>query len=407
MSLVISDGVSNSADILVIGDSTVTQSNAVVAQIYTRYSNTGYTANLLGTRGAAPYLHEGRAGWTAEKYCTIASDSDYDNPFYNDGFDFSHYMEQQGHESVGAVVIQLGINDIFTMTLDSYSSVASLEYINTMVESIKAFDSSIPVVLSLIIPPNTNGTSFADTYNTSQIDWVYHYNCIRYAIDTMTYFANTTGVYFSANNCVLDINTDINDGVHPTASGYVKLGNAIYDTLANISIAESGGNETETSELWDLASRTAVINTAASATSSRTMSDAHYYHPAAYTGAWADDGGGNYTVSDIAITSNTLALQGKKSAYGVFVPFLKLDSSKTYRFTVNATVAGFRVYLVDYDSSGVYVGNHVIVDKETGIKTYDFTPTSGYQQGFWFGPLSATVNTLCTFTELSLVELNE
>ena len=110
-------------------------------------------------------------------------------------------------------------------------------------------------------------------------------------------------------------------------------------------------------------------------------------------------------MSDVVVGNNSLQFKSAASAYGIFVPFIGLDSSKTYRFTVNPTVAGFRVYLVNYDSTGVYKDNAIIVDKATGLTTYDFTPTEGYQQGFCFACLSATKDTLGTFTDLSLVEV--
>lgn len=392
---------------LVIGDSTVTQSNAISQKLLDCYYESNSTLTLLGTKGTSPALHEGRAGWTTTKYCTVADD----NPFYNNGFDFSYYMTQQGYDSVEVVDIQLGINDIFSMTHETFDASTTLNNLDTMINSILAYDSSIKIILNLISPPNGNGTSFTDAYNTTQIDFVYLVNTIRLSKALIEHFESNNSVTISPNNCVLNATVDINDGVHPNTTGYAKLGQAIYETINGIfEGSESGDNgedEPITNELWDLSSRTAVVGTAATATATRTMSNSNYYHPCAYTGAWVDDASGLYTVSNIAITEKSLAFQCKKSAYGIFVPLLNLDSSKTYRFTVNPSVAGFRVYRVDYDSTGVYKANEIIVDKTTGVTTYDFVPTEGYQQGICFACLSATINTLCTFNDLSLVEVTE
>jgi hypothetical protein len=69
---------------------------------------------LLGTRGVAPNLHEGRAGWTAQHYTDLPTFDGIDNPFYNSGFDFSYYIAQQGYTGVDVVGIHLGINDLFS-----------------------------------------------------------------------------------------------------------------------------------------------------------------------------------------------------------------------------------------------------------------------------------------------------
>ncbi len=80
------------ASALVIGDSTVTQGGYICQKLLSCFSAAGGALTLIGTRGTAPARHEGRAGWKASDYCTKAADGTYTNPFYNNGFDFSHYM---------------------------------------------------------------------------------------------------------------------------------------------------------------------------------------------------------------------------------------------------------------------------------------------------------------------------
>lgn len=383
--------------VLVIGDSTVTQSNAISQKLLDCFSASGGNLTLLGTKGTAPALHEGRAGWTTTKYCTTASD----NPFYNNGFDFSYYMTQQGYSGVDIVVIQLGINDIFSMTFENYSDKTTLNNIESMVESILSYDGNIKIIVNLISPPNGNGTAFTDSYNTSQIEFVYLTNTIRLSKALIDYYNENNYVTISPNNCVLDVTTDINDGVHPNLTGYAKLGQAIYETINGIEEAGGGSEEPDVKELWNAGSRTAKYNTYKPATTAGTFSNDYYYYPAAYTGALAN----TIEMSDVIVGSNSLQFKASQSAYGIFVPFVGLDSTKKYKFTVNPQVAGFRVYLVNYDSTGVYKNNALIVDKTTGETKYEFTPTEGYQQGFCFACLSATANTLGTFTGLSLTEV--
>ena len=389
------------AKALVIGDSTVTQSNAISQKLLDCFSASGGNLTLLGTRGSAPALHEGRAGWSAKDYCTKASDSSYTNPFYNNGFDFSHYMTQQGYGEVDVVVIQLGINDIFSMTYENFTATTALNYIQQMVDSVIAYNNNIKIVINLLSVPNGNGTSFTDTYGTSQIDFINLVNSIRMSKALIDKFADNLYVTISPNNCVLDSKTDINDGVHPNLTGYAKLGQAIYETINGIlEESENGGGDTST-ELWNAGSRTAKVKTYAAAADTRTISNDYYYYPAAYTGAWSN----NYEMSNVEVGTNTLQFSAPSSAFGIFVPFLGLDTTKTYRFTVNPTVAGFRVYLVNYSNTGVYVNNQIVVDKTTGLTTFEFVPDASYQQGFSFACLSGTKDVVGIFTELSLTEV--
>ena len=125
--------------VLVLGDSTV-NAGVMTQELLDLYSANNATVTLLGTRGTAPNLHEGRGGWTAEGYCTKESDTANGvNPFYNNGFDFSYYMENQGYPDLHAVVIQLGINDIFKYRQnngDKYNSTSVLNYFDQIVDSI-------------------------------------------------------------------------------------------------------------------------------------------------------------------------------------------------------------------------------------------------------------------------------
>jgi len=103
---------------------------------------------LYGTRSTeidgSTYHHEGRGGWTAGNYCTQASSSSVTNPFYNpttQTFDFSYYIANEGSAfaDVDIVNILLGRNNNF--------SIDSMTYLDTMVASIKAYNSNIMVVL--------------------------------------------------------------------------------------------------------------------------------------------------------------------------------------------------------------------------------------------------------------------
>ena len=403
----------NTAKILVIGDSTVTQSNSISQKLLDCFSAAGGSLTLLGTRGTAPALHEGRAGWSAKNYCTSASFSSLTNPFYNNGFNFSYYMTQQGYSGVDIVVIQLGINDIFSMTFENFTATETANYIQQMVSSIVGYDSNIKVIVNLLSVPNGNGTSFTDTHGTSQIDFINLVNSIRMSKALIEKFADSAYVTISPNNCVLDPNTDINDGVHPLIpTGYEKLGQAIYETINGIfdgSGGESGGT------LWNLNSRTLGSRPAAgrTATQEREMKPEHYYYLDAYTGVCVATA--NFTVTDYLATSDALeftvnAANGTSasslSACGVSVP-LALEVGKSYTFTAQAANANMGVRLVTYTANGdnwVYSANTPICYNSTALCSITITPEAGKGYAINFSQKSAGVGTKNVFTNISLSE---
>ena len=84
------------------------------------YDNNTGNVTLYGTQGTAPYLHEGRSGWSVNDYFS-ASRSGVTNPFYNptsQTFDFSYYMSNNpSFNDVNVVNILLGRNNGFSTSI--------------------------------------------------------------------------------------------------------------------------------------------------------------------------------------------------------------------------------------------------------------------------------------------------
>lgn len=95
--------------------------------------------------------NEGRGGWSANDYCTKATDGTITNAFWNptsQAFDFAYYMSQNGFSSVDCVVIALGTNDIGkNMLASDFDTI--IGNFRTMVDSIHSYSSAIKVVISL------------------------------------------------------------------------------------------------------------------------------------------------------------------------------------------------------------------------------------------------------------------
>lgn len=399
------------ASALVIGDSTVTQGGYICQKLLSCFSAAGGALTLLGTRGTAPAKHEGRAGWKASDYCTKAADGTYTNPFYDNGFDFSHYMATQGYTGVGVVVIQLGINDIFYAGLDSFSAAETIGYMDAMVTSILAYDSSIKVIVDLLTPPNGNTSVFTEKYGTSQIDFVYRLNTIRLSKALMEHFAGNASVVVSPNNCVLNPTQDINDGVHPTEGGYAKLGQTIYETMLGVHDGDSGGGQTP--PLWDMPARTGVQWPEYSdGAVGRSFSVDKYYYPLSFNGTTQSPA--NASMTDFAVGTDTLeftikaggASASQLSGYGIVVP-LALEVGKSYTFAAKCASANSGVNLMTYNvSDGVwtYASNVRVCYSTTELCTNVITPEAGKGYAICFSQKSGGVGTKNVFSQISLQE---
>lgn len=399
------------ASALVIGDSTVTQGGYICEKLLSCFSAAGGALTLLGTRGTAPAKHEGRAGWKASDYCTKAADGTYTNPFYDNGFDFSHYMTTQGYTGVGVVVIQLGINDIFYAGLDSFSAAETIGYMDAMVTSILAYDSSIKVIVDLLTPPNGNTSVFTEKYGTSQIDFVYRLNTIRLSKALMEHFAGNASVVVSPNNCVLNPTQDINDGVHPTEGGYAKLGQMIYETMLGVHDGDSGGDQTP--PLWDMPARTGVQWPEYSdGTVGRDFNVDKYYYPLSFNGTTQSPA--NASMTDFAVGTDTLeftikaggASASQLSGYGIVVP-LALEVGKNYTFAAKCASANSGVNLMTYNvSDGVwtYASNVRVCYSTTELCSNVITPEAGKGYAICFSQKSGGVGTKNVFSQISLQE---
>lgn len=399
------------ASALVIGDSTVTQGGYICQKLLSCFSAAGGALTLLGTRGTAPAKHEGRAGWKASDYCTKAADGTYTNPFYDNGFDFSHYMATQGYTGVGVVVIQLGINDIFYAGLDSFSAAETIGYMDAMVTSILAYDSSIKVIVDLLTPPNGNTSVFTEKYGTSQIDFVYRLNTIRLSKALMEHFAGNASVVVSPNNCVLNPTQDINDGVHPAEVGYAKLGQTIYETMLGVHDGDSGGGQMPS--LWDMPARTGVQWPEYSdGAVGRSFSVDKYYYPLSFNGTTQSPA--NASMTDFAVGTDTLeftikaggASASQLSGYGIVVP-LALEVGKNYTFAAKCASANSGVNLMTYNvSDGVwtYASNARVCYSTTELCSKVITPEEGKGYAICFSQKSGGVGTKNVFSQISLQE---
>lgn len=219
---------------LFIGDSTINTNNSafVTGKVL---SELGSNVTLLGSRGTGLNKHEGRGGWTAQKYRTGDSYEGVVNPFFNpatNDFDFSYYMTNNSYTSVDVVVIQLGINDLFSAQTDDLALSSSQQFTNNIdfiVSKIKSFNPNIKVALNVTIPPNESQDMFGEVYGVSQSQWRYKYNNAILVNHLIEKYQNQ-GILISTH-LPIDVKTDFADGVHPNQTGYEKMGDSVVSYL--------------------------------------------------------------------------------------------------------------------------------------------------------------------------------
>ena len=217
--------------LLAIGDSTVDH-DTMTAKLLSYFTEKGHTITLLGTLGDSNNplnKNEGRAGWTTADYLANTTKNGYTNPFWNptsEEFDFSYYMTQQGYTNVDFVIIQLGINDLYSgsSVFPNVNIQTVWNNIKTMIDSIQTYNTnnnkSAKVILNLPTTPNSDPSAH------STCEFLYRNNVIRYnalAIKKAKELYSESKVRPSYCHLILDPATEIRDNVHPTAAGYQKM----------------------------------------------------------------------------------------------------------------------------------------------------------------------------------------
>ena len=239
---VVSQAVKESITALVIGDSTV-QAGTETQKMLDLAQADSFPLTLLGTRGSAPNLTEGRGGWTASMYVHNASNPSGSvvNAFYNPEkslFDFAYYMGQQSYQAVDCVFIQLGINDVFSPKTDAELQPIIDNFISDMdimISSIHSFDLNIKIVLNLTIPCSTDQDATGEKRGVTQTVWRNKHNVYLLNKAVISHYADAENVTLSWYNAAIDCDTQITAGdVHPTEEGYNALGTQMYSVLRAI-----------------------------------------------------------------------------------------------------------------------------------------------------------------------------
>lgn len=232
---------------LFIGDSLI-DNGITVTKLKDMFDNdtNNITFTLYGTRGTAPYLHEGRSGWSTYDVLYTDTYNSRTNAFLNPStgvFDFRYYCEQNSIPTLDYVVVQLGVNDTFR-PMNGTSTIDNLELI---VNKIKSYMPNVKIGLATPPQPYLGGEYTCTTNRPPERAHLQRLEIAKKIYDKYKdEDSSTNNVYVTPIHAVVDTVYDFttstrnanadsttsvtycSDTTHYAASGHMKVARQYY-----------------------------------------------------------------------------------------------------------------------------------------------------------------------------------
>ena len=233
---------------LYIGDS-ITEQNWYLSELQKMIP----TFKSVGKRGDWSGLnHEGRSGWATIHYLNNTSYLDKTNTFYNsssNSFDFNYYMSNSSIETPSFVTLALGTNDAGKINADTL--VANF---NTMINSIRSYDSNMKIGITIAPPPASNQDGWGKHNSVGITNWTHKKRIFEFAKKIIETFDNREdeGIYILPIYVNIDPVLDFpyeevevsfrnktvikrgTDNVHPSKEGMYKISDIHYNWIKAI-----------------------------------------------------------------------------------------------------------------------------------------------------------------------------
>ncbi len=213
---------------------------------------------------AGPVRHEGYGGWTAERFAThfapTARTGEYSkrgSPFLysqTDGtpqLDFKRYCQDVNEgKTPDLVTIFLGPNDIFSYQDDTIEEGIDkmLKHYDQLLDMVRTSSPATRIGVMLPVPPAATQDAFGSNYANGQTRWQYKRNQHRLLERMLQAHAKRADplidlIATSVNlDCEHNYPTDqsfanarsadkifrLNNGVHPSGTGYHQIGDSVY-----------------------------------------------------------------------------------------------------------------------------------------------------------------------------------
>lgn len=240
----------DTATVLPIGDST-TGTDKWNTTLYETSTNSVPVLTMIGTQGTAPHLNEGNSGKTWAWFYSDAA-----SPFVTGGaFSFQHYLTNNTFATPDIVLVHLGINDLLTS-----STVAAVDarwaltkpQIDAMIASIHTVDPDTVIGLMATIPPAYDQDAAGDDYSLGMSRWETKMRQVRWAKLLTDAYPGTNDTHVIPVNVALDTRngmptssvaisarntntvTRMTNLVHPAASGYSQMSDAVWAWIKNL-----------------------------------------------------------------------------------------------------------------------------------------------------------------------------
>lgn len=229
--------------VLVIGDS-LTNWGHTTGELLNLFSNDPMKIQLLGTRTSLNDTlnrHEGWSGKTTTDLVSASTLNGETNPFYNPAtstFDFNYYMTNNGYTGVDYVFINMGTNDTKENNRKYAAIIANY---NTLIKSIKAYNSNIKICIGMTILQTTLNSftyiqrnavlglikEFKNSFASREGEGIYLVpNYVH--LDSANDFSYTT---MAVNPRTTDTVKNAADLVHPAPVGFYKVADIMYNYM--------------------------------------------------------------------------------------------------------------------------------------------------------------------------------
>jgi lysophospholipase L1-like esterase len=208
---------------------------------------------LYGTRGTAPNVHEGHAGWKLVDFMKTGS------PFWIGGVvDFPGYLAANSIPVPDWVCVMAGVNDLYSALSDVEAQTiarAAFDKLDTLVASIKAAGPSVKVGLMTPPLPSADQDAFGEApTGTGATAWRVKRNVLMWNAELIARYSGQTAnrIYIVATHVNLDTVNNMsraasapvnsrstvtvqrqNDGLHPATAGYRQLADTVWSFLKN------------------------------------------------------------------------------------------------------------------------------------------------------------------------------
>lgn len=234
------------------------------------YGDQTFYENMITQRETYYYVYGGyehpelKEGMYYNRENTLYRKVDGQEVLHKEGpeweFSFPKYMEKNSFERVDAVSILLGTNDILGIHYDILEKGIArvIENLGVMIDSIREYSSTIPIILNMPILPTTDAYSFGRNFACSKLSKESRAVMLRFIEAMLDKWDNCDdrNIYLVPMNASIhpvlafpkEAYSDgryfsepivrVQDSIHPNRAGYAQMGDYFAAAIQKIRVTE-------------------------------------------------------------------------------------------------------------------------------------------------------------------------